>query len=252
MITIVDVTAANVSDVGVCCVKDKKSPGYKAKIDWFKLKINEGLTIKLALDDAGKQVGFIEYLPSELAWRPIKAANYLFIQCIAIYVKDIRNTGIASMLINECMKDAEKLNKSGICVMTSDGPWMANNKLFIKNNFNVVDKLDRFELLSLKLNESVEPTFINWNSQRAGLTGWNLVYSDQCPWHEKSVNDLMQASKEYGLNLKVLKLTTPGQAQMAPSGFGTFSLIKDGKLLADHYISKTRFKNIIDKELEFA
>jgi hypothetical protein len=48
-----------------------------------------------------------------------------------------------------------------------------------------------------------------------------------------------------GITLTVKKLATPKEAQKAPSGFGTFSLIKDGKLLADHYISRTRFENIL-------
>ena len=47
-----------------------------------------------------------------------------------------------------------------------------------------------------------------------------------------------------------LKLTSPTEAQNAPSGFGTFSLIKDGKLLEDHYLSKKRFENIIKQEIK--
>lgn len=35
----------------------------------------------------------------------------------------------------------------------------------------------------------------------------------------------------------------------APSIYATFNLINNGKLLADHYISLTRFNNIIKKEL---
>jgi hypothetical protein len=35
-----------------------------------------------------------------------------------------------------------------------------------------------------------------------------------------------------------------------PSGFGVFALVKDGKLLEDHYLSKRRFETIIKKELK--
>jgi hypothetical protein len=37
-IRIIHVTAGNVTDAGVCCVKDKKSPGFKAKLEWFQQK----------------------------------------------------------------------------------------------------------------------------------------------------------------------------------------------------------------------
>jgi hypothetical protein len=82
--TIIGVTAENVAEAGICCNKDKKSPGFKAKVEWFKLKINQGLKIQLVLDERGKQIGFIEYIPGEMAWRPVNAAGYLFIHCIVV------------------------------------------------------------------------------------------------------------------------------------------------------------------------
>jgi hypothetical protein len=42
-------------------------------------------------DTSGKQIGFIAYLPSEQAWRPVNASNFYFIQCIGVFVKDVRN-----------------------------------------------------------------------------------------------------------------------------------------------------------------
>lgn len=87
--------------------------------------------------------------------------------------------------------------------------------------------------------------FIDRKKQQSRYTGWNLIYADQCPWHEKSINDLQQSAFDNKIELTVIKLKTPYEAQNAPSGFGTFSLIKVGKLLADHYISKTRFENIL-------
>ena len=248
-INILDVTTKNVSEVGIFCIKDKKSPGYNAKVEWYKSKINKGLKIKIATDNAGKQIGFIEYIPSELAWRPIKADNFYFIHCIVLFVKEAKEKGIGSYLINECELDAKKNGKSGICVMSSDGPWMANKSLYEKNNFSVVEKLDRFELMVKSFDSKVNnPKFIDWTIEQKKYIGWHLIYADQCPWHEKSITDLNQAAIENEIELSIRKLQTPKEAQNAPSGFGTFSLIKDGKLLADHYISRTRFENILKQQ----
>jgi GNAT superfamily N-acetyltransferase len=247
--TIIGVTAENVADAGICCNKDKKSPGFKAKVDWVKLKINQGLKIQLVLDERGKQIGFIEYIPAEFAWRPVKAAGYHFIHCIVVYEKDSRNKNIASRLLQECEDDAKLNHKSGICAMCSDGVWMANKTIFEKNGFEVADKFGRFELMVKKFDDkSPVPQFIDWTKNQAKYKGWNLVYSDQCPWHEKSVADLQLTAKNNGIQLNVTKLTTPEEAQQAPSGFGTFSLIYDGKLLEDHYLSKTRFENILKQQ----
>jgi GNAT superfamily N-acetyltransferase len=247
--TIIGVTAENVADAGICCNKDKKSPGFKAKVEWFKLKINQGLKIQLVLDERGKQIGFIEYIPGEMAWRPVNAAGYLFIHCIVVYEKDSRNKNIATRLLQECENDAKLDHKSGICAMTSDGVWMANKTIFEKNGLEVADKLGRFELMVKKFDDkNPVPRFIDWTKNLAKYKGWNLIYSDQCPWHEKSVSDLKLTAKNHGIELIVTKLTTPEEAQQAPSGFGTFGLIYDGKLLEDHYLSKTRFENILKQQ----
>lgn len=245
-IHIIDVTADNVGEAGFFCIKDKKSPGFHSKLEWFRSKLNLGLKIKIAVGNNNKQIGFIEYIPSELAWRPIRAENYLFIQCIAIFDKESRDKGIASILIQQCEQEAKETNKSGICAMSSDGPWMANKSLFEKNKFVVTDKLDRFELMVKSFyHDETKPAFVDWTKHQSNYAGWNLIYSDQCPWHEKSINDIQKSAIENGIVLQITKLKTPAEARCAPSGFGTFSLIKDGKLLADHYISKTRFENIL-------
>ena len=158
---------------------------------------------------------------------------------------------IGTALLKQCEQDALLNNKAGVCAMSSDGAWMANRTLFEKNGFTITDKLDRFELLSKKLKENVSaPKFFDWQTRQAEYKGWNLIYSDQCPWHEKSITDLKQSALDNGILLKVKKLTTPKEAQNAPSGFGTFSLIKDGKLLGDHYLSRTRFENILQQEMK--
>lgn len=248
-IKIIDVTAHNVADVGIYCIKDSMAAGHLAKVEWFKSKLNKGLKIKIAAYGNGKQVGFIEYIPSELAWRPVNAANYYFIQCIALFAKEAKEKGIGSLLIKQCEQDARDSKKSGICAMSSDGPWMANKSLFEKNKFKVVQSLDRFELMVKAFDkEATLPCFNDWTKQQTKYKGWNLLYADQCPWHTKSVTDLQQCAIDNGIELKVKRITTPKEAQKAPSGFATFSLIKDGQLLADHYISRTRFENILKEE----
>ena len=249
LVEILHVTADNVAEIGIYCIRDKNAPGFRAKVDWFRSKINQGLAIKIAAQQ-NKQLGFIEYIPSEIAWRPVKADNYLFIQCIGIFVAEARQKGIGTALLKACELDAIQNAKSGICAISSDGAWMANKTLFEKNGYARADKLDRFELLFKKLNnEHPKPEFIDWTKQQAGFTGWNLVYADQCPWHDKSVGDLQQSALEHGITLKVSKLASPQEARMAPSGFGTFSLVRDGRLLADHYLSRKRFENILRQEM---
>jgi hypothetical protein len=148
------------------------------------------------------------------------------------------------------IKDAKSQNMSGICVMTSEGSWIANKSICEKAGFTQVDKRGRFELLSYTWNtETSEPKLIDWTQQQQRYKGWHLVYADQCPWHEKSVEALLHVAMDFGIDLNITKLKTAEQAKEAPSGFGVFSLLYNGRLLEDHYLSAKRFKNILKKEL---
>ena len=58
------------------------------------------------------------------------------------------------------------------------------------------------------------------------------------------------ARKTYKIKPKIIELKEPKDAQNAPSPFATFGLVYNGKLVADHPVSNTRFKNIMNKELK--
>jgi len=248
---LLEISADNIDEYGIYCLKNKKLPGYSKKIDWFKENINNGLKIIIAIDKEENQIGYIEYMPSEIAYRPLKAKNFYFIQCMVIFKKINTNQGLGSALIKACEEDAIRNNKYGVCTFSSDGSWMANKHIFIKNNYSIIDKKGRFELLGKYFNSNTTevPTFIDWERNLTKYKGWNLVYSNQCPMHHKSVTDLELTAEKEGINLNIIILNSPNEVQNSPSGFGTFGLIKDGVLLADHYISKTRFENIIKKVL---
>ena len=61
---------------------------------------------------------------------------------------------------------------------------------------------------------------------------------------------MVEVAQKNGLELKLTELETASQAQNAPSIYAVFNLVHDGKLIVDHYISTTRFLNILKKELK--
>jgi hypothetical protein len=247
---LIDVTPENVMQETLFCAKNISSEGFRNKKAWFEQNYQNGLRIKILKNQANKQIAFIEYLPIEEAWRPIDGKNYFFIQCMYNYAKQDRNKGYGFHLIEACMQEASDKEMAGICAITSNGGWMIDERLLKKNGFNKIESKDRFELYSIKLKQSSpNPTFIDWTVQQKKYIGWHLVYADQCPWHQKSMIALTNTAIEYGINLKVTKLLTPTEAKYSPSGYGVFALLKDGKLLEDHYISETRFRNILKREL---
>jgi hypothetical protein len=79
--------------------------------------------------------------------------------------------------------------------------------------------------------------------------GWSIVYSRQCPWVARFIEEARPVFEKFNLRPRITELETPAQAQRAPSPYGVFSLIHDGRLLADRYISTTRLANILKKDI---
>jgi len=245
---IIDVTPSNVNEHGMFCIKDPKSDGFKKKAEWYSKTYEQGLRMKIAQNDKNEKIGFIEYVPAEFAWRPVIAPGYMFIHCMFIYPNKNKKLGYGSQLVRECEKDAKAMGNVGVVVMTSKGVWVTNKTLFLKNGFEEVDKNGRFELCVKKFDASdPTPKLMKWQDQHTD-SGWNLLYADQCPWHAKCVEVLQDTAKKQKINLNVLKLNSSEEAQNAPTGFGVFNLLKDEKRIEDHYISKRRFENILEKE----
>jgi len=249
-INIKTINESNIEKAGFYCVVNKKSEGFIAKKDWFLNTCNKNITIKIAFDENENSLGFIEYTDAEKAWKPINAENFVVIHCIMVKSKKDRDKNIATSLLQSIEKEAFDKGKYGICVLVSDGVWAANKNLFEKNNYKKTDTLGRFDLYSKRFSVDFPfPSIINWEIKLKQYQGWNIVYSDQCPWHTKSVEDLLSTAKKYDVKLNVIKLNSSDEAKNSPSGFANFSLIYNGKLLEDHYISSTRFENILKKEI---
>ena len=126
---------------------------------------------------------------------------------------------------------------------------MAGKEVFLKSGFKQIAEVDRFQLVIYRLREGHEPRFRDISGNMAKFRGLQVVYSAQCPMLPKSVNDLSDIAAEQGLKLKVTVLSDAREAQNAPSYYGVFSLLWNGRLLSDHYVSKGRFKNLLKKEI---
>ena len=249
--TITNVTPENAIEEKFFCIKNTKDPGFKAKQDWFNKRYEEGLRIKILKNEEGKQIAFIEYIPADFAWRPVNAPGYMFIHCMYTYSNKDKRSGYASLLIMAYEEDAKQRGMAGVVVMTSKGSWISDKRIFEKNEYKEVDKRDRFELMLKKFNkDSNDPYLIDWLKNKKPYKGWHLLYSDQCPWHGKSVNAIKEVADAHNLDLKIKKITSSEEAKQMLAGFGVFNLIHNGKVLEDHYISQTRFKNILKKELK--
>ena len=248
-VSIIDTTNDNIDLYGVCGYKNKKKPGLPEKREWLQERFSEGLIIKTLYSEKDGTQGMIEYIPGKYCWRPVDAKNYMFIHCLFVgFKKAYKNKGYASMLLKECEKDAMNQNLDGVAVVTRKGSFMVGKGLFLKNGYEIVDSVKPdFELLVKKFSETKSnPAFnIKPNKYTNGLT---IIRASQCPYTVKNVKEICEtAEKEYGLKVNVVNLKSYKEAQNSPSAFGTFCIIYNGSIVAEHPISKGRFTNIMNK-----
>jgi GNAT superfamily N-acetyltransferase len=227
-----------------------KQPSFEKKINWLKERFKEGLVIKLVYpSDSKKAIGYIEYVPGRNNWRSVYAPHQMFIHCIWVNSVKYRNQGIASLLLKECYQEAIDSGLKGVAVLTSGDAFMADKTLFLKNGFRIVGSAKpKFDLLVKQADENSLPKINEWDKDLSGYTGLNIVYSEQCPWVARFIFEVEEVLKEYNLKCRIKLLKTAAEAQQSPSPYSVFCLINNGKILADHYISLTRLKNILKKE----
>jgi GNAT superfamily N-acetyltransferase len=255
-IKIIDTHADNILEFGVCGYKNIKRPGYPEKIKWLKDRFLEGLKIKTLFSDKDGTQGMIEYIPGKYCWRPVEADGYMFIHCIFLgFKRDYKGKGYGSLLVDECLKETKDENMYGVAVVTRKGSFMAGKELFLKKGFEVVDKAPPdFELLVRKFNKKAPtPKFKgDWEKRRSQYNkGLTVIRAAQCPYTVKNVNEISEtAEKEYGLKPDLIELKNYKEAQNSPCAFGTFCILYEGKVIAEHPISNKRFTNIMNKILK--
>lgn len=253
-IKIIDTNADNICDYGFCGIKNIKQEGYKRKTDWLRQRFSEGMRFKVLYSVKEGSVGIIEYIPGRYAWRAVEAKGYMVIHCLFILYKRYQRKGYGSLLIEECIKDAKKEKMNGVAVVTRKGPWLAKKELFLKKGFELIDEAPPdFELLMKKFKKGPRsPKFSgDWKKRLSQYSkGLTIIRSDQCPYVEKIVKEINKTAQErYGLRAKIVEIKNCKDAQNAPSAYGTFSIVYNGKLLADHPISNKRFTNIMNKKV---
>ena len=126
---------------------------------------------------------------------------------------------------------------------------MTGKEVFLRNGFQIVGAAGRFQLVIHRLRAGPEPRFRDIRGNANQYQGLHVVYCAQCPMLPKSVNDLSEMAAEHGLDLKITWLNSVLEAQNAPSHYGVFNLLWNGRLLSDHYVSKGRFKYLLRDEI---
>jgi len=252
MARLVDVDGSSFDVLPCCGIKSPTHPGRQEKRCWLLANAGFGLRAKTLIAPDGHPAGYIEYIPGEHAWRSVDADGYLFIHCIWIYSRTNQRKGWGRLMIEASLEDAKQSGRHGVAVMVRDGPWLADRRLFLSCGFEPVDAAPPdYQLLVRKFRRSApNPAFQgDWERKLAQYgQGLTIIRSSQCPHIAKFASEIAETAKtEYHIDPHVVDLRSSAEAQNAPTPYAIFALIYNGRLLADHQVSRTRFRNIMNK-----
>ncbi|MEL6338712.1 MAG: GNAT family N-acetyltransferase [Myxococcota bacterium] len=227
----------NVDDHHLCCAlgDPKHVDGVERKRTWLKKRFREGLVFR-KLDERGK--AFIEYMPSEMAWRPIVAPGWITVHCLWVSGR-LAKQGHARALVEGCIADAKGQEKAGVVIASAKTkrPFLSDPKFLKHLGFEVVDKRGEYRLFAYVLDKNAKPPqFAKSVKPDGGDTGEPFVarHTDQCPFNAHWAPEMANSIENRGREVKVEHVRTRAKAQKVASPLGTFGLEQSSTVVTHH------------------
>lgn len=242
------VTEDNIENEHICCaISNNNDVQVASKKAWLKERFKDGLVFLKSVE-RGKC--FIEYIPAENAWNPIDAKGYMYIDCLWVS-GSFKGHGYSNDLLEECIKDAKKQGKNGLCILSSakKKPFLADPKYLKYKGFEKCDEADNgIELWYLPLKKANKPAFKQCAKHpEIKEKGYVLYYTNQCPFNGKYVPILIEMAKKNNIKFKTIHIDNKKDAQNAPTPITTYALFFDGKYLTNEQMNEARFLKLINK-----
>ena len=136
------VTKENLEKEHICCaISNNKDVQVSSKKAWLADRFDEGLVFLKSVD-RGKC--FIEYIPAEKAWVPIKADGYMYIDCLWVS-GSFKGHGYSTDLLNACIDDSKEKEKKGVTLIIN-----SKNKIYEIDIYSVIAKAGELFIFAAK------------------------------------------------------------------------------------------------------
>ncbi len=244
---IITLTKDNLENEHICCaISNNKDCQVTSKKNWLRERFNDGLVFKKG-NVRGKC--FIEYIPAENAWAPVKADGYMYIDCLWVSGQ-YKGQGNSTLLLNECIKDSTEKGKKGLVILSAKKkmPFLADPKYLKYKGFKLADTAEPFyELYYFPFEENAYiPCFMpQAKKPHIDEQGFVLYYADQCPFTAKYVPLIKNIADRKGIPFKTVHITSCEQAKNAPAPFTSYSLFYNSEFLMNEILSEKKFEKII-------
>ena len=222
----VRVTDENIDKEHICCaISNNKDIQVASKKAWLRERFEDGLVFLKSVE-RGKC--FIEYIPAENAWNPIRADGYMYMNCLWV-AGSFKGHGYGADLLNACMEDSKNKGKKGLCILSSGKkkPFLADSKFLKYKGFKVCDEADN------------------------GIQLWYLPFAEnaslpefkECAKHPHPIVE--EVARENGVPFRAIHLQSKEEAQNAPTPVTTYALFYNGEYLTNEQMNDKKFLKIL-------
>ena len=243
------VTKENLDSEHICCaISNNRDVQVASKKAWLAERFDEGLVF-LKSTERGKC--FIEYIPAEMAWNPLEADGYMYIDCLWVS-GSLKGHGYANELLAACIEDSRVKGKKGLCILSSakKRPFLADPKFLKHKGFAVCDEAENgVQLWYLPFSPAAAaPSFKDCaRHPHIGEAGYVLYYTHQCPFNAKYVPLVEKTARERGVPFRAIRLESREAAQCAPTPITTYALFFNGEYLTNEQMNEARFLKLLGR-----
>ena len=241
------VTKDNLEKEHICCaISNNNDVQVSSKKAWLAERFDEGLVF-LKSRERGKC--FIEYIPAENAWVPIKADGYTYIDCLWVS-GSFKGHGYSTDLLNACIEDSKVKGKKGLCILAAakKKPFLADPKYLKYKGFMVCDEADNgIQLWYLPFAANADkPCFKECAKYpHTEEKGYVLYYTSQCPFNAKYVPVLEKTAEENAIPFHAIHIKSREEAQNAPTPVTNYALFYDGDYITNEQMNDKKFLKLV-------
>ncbi len=244
------VTKENLDSEHICCaISNNKDVQVSSKKAWLADRFDDGLVFLKSVE-RGKC--FIEYIPAENAWVPIKADGYMYIDCLWVS-GSFKGHGYSTDLLNACIEDSKEKGKTGLCILAAakKKPFLADPKFLKYKGFAVCDEADNgIQLWYLPFDTDMSAPQFKACAKHPHIddSGYVLYYTHQCPFNAKYVPVLKETAEKIGIPFKAIGIAGRDEAQNAPTPITNYALFHDGEYITNEQMNDKKFLKMLGRE----
>ncbi len=244
------------------CLEDwseemKEAGDHKAV--WYSKMKDEGLRVKLALDDTGEVGGMIQYIPVERSF--VEGNDLYFINCIWVHGYkqgrgNFQKKGMGKALLQAAENDVKTKGAKGIAAWGIPLPFWMKASWFKKQGYTKVDKqgfLGQVLLWKPFTEEAIPPKWIKQKKKPETMPGKVTVTAFRngwCPAQNLVFERAQRAAAEFGDKVVFGEIDTFDREVLSEWGIADALFIDDKSVRTGPPPPYEKIKKLIAKRVK--